>query len=111
MGLVLSSRIRRYTIFKNLGSAAPGLFGLLLDDFIGSLRCADQLCTPAYQNPAKLSSSGTEENFEPSCYGKRILIKLSGSRRRDRHCVNRTRWYSAVRMTSSITPRPSSSAS
>ena len=26
-------------IFKNLGSAAPGLFGLLLGDFIGSLRC------------------------------------------------------------------------
>ena len=39
MGLVLSSRSRRYTIFKNLGSAAPGLFGLLLGDFISSLRC------------------------------------------------------------------------
>ena len=48
MGLVLSSRISRYTIFKSLGSAAPGLFGLLLGDFMGSLQCVRIIfCTPA----------------------------------------------------------------
>src|SRR6266436_2311008 len=87
-------------------SSAPAGLGPRVDAFMSSLLCGrNDFRHTGYRKPANPSTSGTDENFEATCYASRILINLSESTRKPSLLTTRDSQYSALRTTYSITRR------